>query len=316
MRTWSPLQNSFLIGTANSFRQCLKIADYTLATLQGQDTNPYLDALHTRLLPIADAYRLAYTTYHTAITKQKALVKVLAQDFKTLQSTKIMYWDIHIQQLFAQGTPEYQLLLPYRRKPYQNGSQEDRISSVGVLALALATVPQLAAIYTDVVAFRDVLNTNYNLKQQQMSRAEGSNTALEAARVAVCQELYYIQAMLMAHYYKEPHRVDIYFDTKSLRQHRQTHYNKCATANTSKLVLTHTFAEEDKIRIVNHGAKQLVFKLCRYKTDAVAEPWLLVNPHTEVVVPITDLGDVDTDRYLKVRNPSATIDADYSLVRL
>lgn len=313
MRDWIYLQNAFEGSTANSYSHCLKIAHHTSFALHGQIANPLFQTLYDELQPFVDAYQTAYIEWNVQKGRQKGNTFGLSQLLDELRSTKIQEWDIQIQNLFRQGSPEYIGLLRQRRKPFQKGSQEDIISEVGALILGLQKVPALAATLQDAEAFYALLIAAFDLQMQYKGGTKLYSMAVENARVAVCTELYGVLGALMRHYKDAPHRVATFFDTETIRRHEQSSYRHNIKAGVTRLALTHTFEADDALRIINRGASELVFSLCANVRSVVAEPSVSVAPMSEIRVLAEDLGEVETHRFLKVKNLSDVDDGAYTL---
>ncbi|MCC6186823.1 MAG: hypothetical protein IT256_06700 [Chitinophagaceae bacterium] len=313
MRTWIYLQNSFESSTVNSYRNCQKIAHHTLIALHGQISNPFFATLHAELQPFVQAYGQAYLDWAGQKGKQKSRTISLQRLLKELRNSKIQEWDIQIQQLYRQRSMEYIRLLPYRRVPFQKGSQGDIISSVGALVLMLQAIPALAATLQDVAAFYDKLQIANGQQLQNKSSTKQYSTAVEHARVAVCTELYAVLGALMRYYKGRPQSVATFFDTKTIRRHEQSRYQRGIKAGMSRLVLTHTFLPGDALRIVNRGGTELVFWLGATAQAAVGQPVVRVAPMAELHFLAADLGDVAMHRFLKVQNLSAVQDGAYTL---
>lgn len=96
-----------------------------------------LQICFAELSPLSAAFNEAYQSWSTGKGLQKGKTTSLYSQFKLLSSQKIEDWDIAIQQVYKQNTPQYVSLLPNRRKPFQTGSQESRINAVGTLSEAI-----------------------------------------------------------------------------------------------------------------------------------------------------------------------------------
>src|SRR6266487_1570469 len=105
-RPWIFLQNPFLSATNDSFRSCKKLGDFTIAALTAPDTPPFSD-MHAELAPFSSTYNTAYTAWTAQRGMQKGKTSSLKDRLKALSSEKIENWDIAIQQVYKQGTPQY-----------------------------------------------------------------------------------------------------------------------------------------------------------------------------------------------------------------
>ncbi|MCC6186582.1 MAG: hypothetical protein IT256_05455 [Chitinophagaceae bacterium] len=315
-RPWTYLVNTFESVTADSYRLAKKLGDRTILDLANNIANPYMADLHANLLPHVATYNTQYMKWKGEIGAQKSTTSGLTVLLKTLSSEKIARWDIQIQVLYPQGSNEYILLLPYRRAPFQHGSQEDRISAVGSLGMMLEGKQQLAATKAEVDAFFATLTNSFDTQKQKLNQTTMNSTALDAAREAVCVEMYYTLAMLMAYYKTNPAAAAAFFDVESIRNHEQTTFNGTVYGAELKLAMTHTFILGEEVRLVNRGNHDLRFALCTEANDAIGQPSVLVAAGNETIVRAEELGDVATQRYLKVENLAPAEDGKYTIMLL
>src|SRR4051794_29774612 len=118
MKLWSFLINPFLVATKDSYRTAKKLGDFTVSALATQTSSPFIEMLDM-LLPASESYNAAYMAWTSQRGMQKGNTSNLNAQLKILQSQKIEDWDIAIQQVYKQNTPQYISLLPNRRSPFQ-----------------------------------------------------------------------------------------------------------------------------------------------------------------------------------------------------
>ncbi len=315
MTTWIFLKNTFLTSTEDSYRQCRKIGDYTLNALQAQSSHAFFLNLYTNFLPFMTAYHTKYDAWLAQLGTQKGKTNSLNVLLRSLQSEKIARWDIQIQTLYPQNSSEYIALLPHRRSPFQTGSQVDRIAAVSALSINLTGITALSATKTDVDAFLLLLTNAFNDQKAHINTTHVDSTALDAARVAVCIELYGILGALMTHFKTNPIDADNFFDTESIRNHEQVLFRHNLHSDELRLALTHTFIAGEDIRLINQGNTTLHFALCAAENDPIGSTFVSVNAHDETIVAIEALGSISS-RFLKVKNMSATEGGRYTIMLL
>lgn len=315
-KPWIYVHNTFITVTFESYRTCKKIGDYTLNALNGQIADPFFAALYATLLPFVTNFNSLYAAWLQQMGMQKSKTNTLTVLLKTLQSEKIERWDIQIQAQYPQSSSEYIALLPNRRGPFQHGSQEDRIAAVSAFSGALTGIVGLAALKTDVDSFLADLQSSFNVQKANLSQTNINSTDLEAARIAVCVELYGTLGLLMNHFKANPIDADNYFDTETIRNHEQTLFKSNIDGGEQKLALTHTFEAGEEVRLVNRGNTVLKFALCLEANDAISSPMVEVPAMDEVIIPADALGDVLTQRFLKVQNMSSTEAGKYTVMLL
>jgi hypothetical protein len=316
MKTWNFLINTFLVITEGSYRTAKKLGDYTLNALLSHNADPVIANLHTSLKPFVDSYNSAYNTWLSKLGTQKSLTNDLTINLKLLQSAKIKQWDIAVQGQFLEGTTKYIAIFPNRRSPFQQGSQEDRLAAVEALSIALAGIASLATTKTDVDAFIAMLKASFVVQKGSLSNTSGFSNNVENARVAMCVELYGVLGQLMSKYKTNPKDVEQYFDLETIRNHEQTLFKGTLHPSEVELVMTHTFATGEQVRLINKGATKLRFALCPLANSPIDDTInKIVLPNDETIVDISELGDI-TNRFLKVENMEATAGNRYSVMLL
>ncbi len=201
-RSWIFLQNPFINATRTSYRQMKQIGDLTLAALVARvpqntaNTNvPAADDIFSQLLealsPLVEAYDDAYTTWLNQQGATKGQTQSLNDLLDELRSQKIEDWDLAIQNVYRQKTPQYIALLPRHRTPFQTGGQQQRITAVAALSMAIGTDAALQTLKTDVDAFYDELTT--------ASYTQKGSKALKAAAVQSWKQtvLYWAQVFMV-----------------------------------------------------------------------------------------------------------------------
>lgn len=121
-RSWIFLQNPFINATRTSYRQMKQIGDLTLAAIVARVPTPPADDIFSELFaalsPLVQAYDDAYTTWLNQQGATKGQTQSLNDLLDELRSEKIEDWDLAIQNVYRQKTPQYIALLP--RQPLFN----------------------------------------------------------------------------------------------------------------------------------------------------------------------------------------------------
>ena len=153
-RPWSFLENPFLSSTDNSYRMAVRISTYHNSALNANTSNPVIAALYATYNPIHRALVEAYDAFIAQEGMQQGESLNLRQLLRLEGTTKISFWDASIQVRYPSGTPQYMALLPNGRKPFQSGTQTQRISAVASLSDAIGTDAALAAVKNLPRSFR------------------------------------------------------------------------------------------------------------------------------------------------------------------
>jgi hypothetical protein len=135
-----------------------------------------------------------------------------------LSSLKIKQWDIQIQGQHLEGTPTYMMILPSRRKPFQEDTKDDRVSEVEALAQRLLGYPALSATQTDVSNFATALRTARDNQQQKEQLVSMALDELEIARKALCTMMYGNLGVLMDKYRDTPDIIENFWQLDLIRR--------------------------------------------------------------------------------------------------
>jgi len=317
MRTWIYALNTFLTVTENSYEICKKIIAFTLnviASSASGGAQPFTD-IEASLRPAVDNFDAQYLDWTQQKGTQKGSTTSLAILLATLSGQKARRWDIKVQGLYDVGTPEYTAIFPNRRTPFQNGKQQNRIEAVGALGQALNGIVDLAELKTEVDAFHQSLLDSYNAQKAELGDTKIDSDAVDAARIAVCKEMYSALGLLMSHFKERPADLQAYFDLETIRNHEQTSFTHNINGGETRLAITHTFADGEEVRLINEGNTALKYALCAEANDAITTPFVEVAALEETVVPASTLGNL-TNRFLKVENLDATEKGRYTIMLL
>lgn len=310
-RIWTYLSNPFLVASRNNFEKAITISTFTDARLAA---TPSLSAryatyhpLHLALLNAFSAWQLGGGQQKTSTGDLKALLKGL--------TAAVNDWDYEIQAFARRGTPAYATFFPQGHAPFQQGKQDMRIAAVQTLSDALATITPEPAVKTQVDAYLVQL-TNANTQQEgRKGGTDALSSAVEAARVAVCNGLYGVLGHLMDIHSANPSLVGSFFDLEAIRSRSQDDFAGSVAAGTIKTIAKRTLEPDDMILLKNTGAVPLTFYMAAEKDAPLlsTDPSVTIPEGQEQTVPASALGDVATDRYLIVRNASALVDGNWAV---
>lgn len=216
--TWQFLSNQFETGTRNNFKRANVLNNDHLSKLTSEQADPDILALVTRTQPPSTAYSGAYSNWISARATYKGHTQLLDNLLNDLSSTKIKQWDIQIQAQFLEGTPEYTMILPNRRGPFQTGTKDERLSEVEALAQRLLGYAALAATQADVAAFGTALRTARDNQQQKEQLVSMASDVLENARLDLCIMMYGNLGVLMDKYRDTPAVIENFWQLDLIRR--------------------------------------------------------------------------------------------------
>lgn len=216
--TWKYLSNQFALATDGSYKRANILNNDHMSKLTAENADADIAALEARTQPLSTAYGSAYIGWISAKATYKGHTQLYDSLLDNLSSQKIKEWDIQIQGTYLEGTPEYTMILPNRRGPFQNGGKDDRLSEVQALAQRLLDYPALAATQADVDAFATNMQTARDNQQQKEELVAMASDTLEQARLALCTMMYGNLGALMDKYRETPDVVENFWQLDLIRR--------------------------------------------------------------------------------------------------
>jgi hypothetical protein len=311
-RTWIYLNNPFLTATAKSFRLAVRISTQHDSALLGGIADVYIAALYAVYHPFHVALMEAYTAWVAQGGLQQGKTLNLTQLLKLLAKININAWDAAIQAVYAIDTPEYMGLLPNGHKPFQTGTQTQRMAAVSALIDAIGTDASLAVVKAVIVTFNNLL-TNANTVQKGSISITGTlRDAVEAARIVMGMGMYADLGSMINNWPGATENIEQYYDLESIRKGAQVFFTNSVKALKIKFIAKRTFDDTSKLRITNTGLVPLHFFLSENKTNPAPGTAIVVNPGEMREVFATELGPL-TNLYLRVYNPDGVSMGDYDV---
>ena len=286
-----------------------QIGDVTLAAIAARAPTPpendIFSELLTTLSPLVQAYDDAYAVWLQQQGATKGQTQSLNDLLDDLSSEKIEDWDLAIQNVYRQKTPQYIALLPRHRRPFQNGSQQQRITAVAALSLAIGSDAALQTLKADVDAFYNELTAANATQKGSKSTKSGTSTAVETDRIALGTALYGVLGRLMDFCKETPEAIADIIPVDALRNREQTIFQQDVNGGVTQLIFIRTLDDDDNLKCVNRGNTALQLALVHEKNDAMPETAYTLHPNEEELVTPEVLG-AKGNRFLIVKNTSAT----------
>jgi hypothetical protein len=288
-KIWHYFINTILVVTMNSYRAMRLIAAFTLAALN-KPTDTFIYGLYTNLLPFVTAFNLAYSTWIAALGMQISSTLSFYEENLSLGSSDIKDWDILIQGVYKKGTVGYKALLPHGRKPFQTGSQEDKVSACEALAIALFGIVALGAVLTLVNAKIVLLNNAKNAKDTGKSNTGFDSGTVESTRVTLAGELYGTLNMLMYHFRMNPSLIIPFFNVMAIRNLGQTIWRRTLKGLAGSWLFTRTFVATDNLRLVNNSLYTIRFSMVPLKGSPIGLVFYDLPPMSSATVNVLLFG--------------------------
>jgi hypothetical protein len=203
-------------------------------------------------------------------------------------------------------------LLPNGHKPFQTGTQTQRMAAVSGLIEAIGSDAALATIKAVIVAFNALLTNANTVQKGSISITRTLSDAVETARVAMCTAQYADLGSMINHWPDATDNIEQYYDLEAIRKGAQVFFTNTVKALKIKFIAKRTFVDTNKIKITNTGSVPLHFYLSENKTNPAPGTAIVVDPGTVREVFATELGLI-TNLYLMVFNPSALSKGEYDV---
>ena len=153
-----------------------------------------------------------------------------------LGSTDIKIWELAIQNVYIKGSSGYKRLLSRFKRPFQQGSQESKITAVIVLDKRLEDEPDLTALKVLVSAKLFKLNSFNSSKNTGKSTLKIKSNEVETARIDLADELYGTLGALMKYFRKNPKFIKTFFMSR-----QSENLSKLSGAGSSRRLFLNIF---------------------------------------------------------------------------
>jgi hypothetical protein len=212
--------NPFTVATRNSYKLMLSIGEDHKARLLALQADPDIAAILLTYNPVLQSYKNTDQNLQSALGTYKGKTQTVEELFEQLSNEKLNIWRGQIHSVYPEGTAAETALFPEKRKPFQQGTYEQRISAIKVLGdkCALDASPVVVAASVNILAFHTQIESARVLQQSQGEGAVANlRTLRETARLLLAAELYGNMALLMHKHRSNPTDVAQYFEMKYLR---------------------------------------------------------------------------------------------------
>ncbi|MEM6297762.1 MAG: hypothetical protein AAF740_03635 [Bacteroidota bacterium] len=260
---WAYLSNPFDNVTRESHRRMRLLATDHFSKLRKRAENdPEIKAL----LDLGEPYFEAYLKQLRTGSKESSLYRMntarVEDLLAELSGTLARRWDVSIMVEYDKVTPEYEALLPKGRKVFQQGSYEERIEAIQVLAEQLTLFPVLDNLRAEVEEFGTKIVKARDIQQGLEGEDQYNVDELEKARKKLADVLYGIYGGLIRRFWEERKTVESFYELRYFRRGnaksddtiRQT-LNAIVPAEGSVTVLEGELTEGDEVRFTNVGGR-------------------------------------------------------------
>lgn len=238
---WSYIRNLFNNVTKGNHKRMLMMGRDHCDKLGQYAADPDIAALSLFVNPAFTDFENVYSEVNVNAAFYQGNTKMVEDLMQQLRGNKIKQWDIWIQNEFLDDTPQYLMLLPNRRTPFQNGAYELRIDAVRTLQTALQRFPNLANVSTDVQAFMQNLDSARTAQQQVESLDQSLRQRLESSRLELAKQMHRAFGFLLYKHYQNPTDIIRYYELKYLQSP--------ASSTTSLTYSTYTLSPNTRLSL-------------------------------------------------------------------
>ena len=297
-RLWIFLTDIIEIATQGSFRLGLRVSRIHYAALKASIADLFILALFNVYEVVHLNYISKYTAWKTQKGQQLSDTIALTNLLALLRKTTVNAWDAAIQVVYAKGSDRYNALFPNGHRPFQVGTQEERIAAIGSLSLAIGADAALTAVKTAVDDFFTLITTALN-KQKASIKATGvKSNELETARVAMCEAKYNDLGALMQHFITNKILIGQFFDLTTIRNIMQMLFQGHVKKLMMYTIVERTVEATAQLLIENDGVTELRFYLSDTKNGAIGATFFSLAAGRHGTVSASDLGNVTTQHFL------------------
>lgn len=302
-RQWQYLTNPFLVATNNSYRIAARISTQHDSALKAGSADPFIMTLYTAYHTVHVAFMNAYNAWVAQGGLQTGATLNLRQLLRLLSNSKVQKWEAMAAVVYAQDTATFQGLFPRGRSPFQTGSQTDLIGAVEALIDAIGADAALATLLTDVQAFNTQLQAANTSQKGSLSQTKALSDKVDDERIKMCIAQYTDLGSLIAAYAIDPDVIAQYFDTEAIRKGQQVFFDHQVKPLKVELMVQHTFADGDEIRLENAGPVDLRVYNADNKDTKPTDAAITLKPGDKITIPASNLGPL-TNAFVLAYNPN------------
>lgn len=219
---------------------------------------------------------------------------------------KVKQWDIAVQNVYMDDTPEYTMIFPNKRGAFQKGTYETRLEAVRALEMSLDRFPDLATVLSDVQAFRQKIEISRAEQQAVEKRDQDLRIALEEKRTALAKVMHRIFGKLLFIYGDQYTRIEAYYELQYFQRSTNTTASdfKLIPANSRVKAIDGIFKEVDQFVLSNKGNVPLGFFVTDDELSPTPADMTILQANESQVYSLEELTDGKPARLLLVVNLS------------
>ena len=218
-REWIFTINTLESNTRGTQKKALSLVNDTDAKLQNEIADPDIAVTYNQLHPFVLSYNQMWQNYQVAEGTYEGKTLDVESQLEDI-TVDLKIWEGKIRSEFPEDSPTEREIFPNKRAPFQTGTYETRINSLGALATKLLDytgLPVIAATQLLVQSRFNQLESSRILQQNKEGALGQLSDLLENQRILVMDEMYGVLGRLMFKFRSDRKQITRFFDLSLLR---------------------------------------------------------------------------------------------------
>lgn len=241
--TWSYLSNVFNNVSRRNLRLMFMLVKDHLDKLAKNIGDPDIANLHSMVNTDYNKFLAAMNAVQSNSFTYQMHTKIVQDMLVELSNLKARQWDIAIQGVYLDNTPQYLDLMANGRSPFQKGSYDEKINAILVLANKLGNYPALATLQTSVQAYYDQIVAARSTQQGVEYDDTNLRKLLEKQRLILATTLHKVFGFLIYKYGDDVSLVESYYELRYLRD--------TSSSNQAIVLKPYTVSSNSRITLYN-----------------------------------------------------------------
>jgi len=269
-KQWHYTYNQFEVQTVGNYKKMYILSTDHYGKLQNESQNeppaipgiilPTIQDLLDRFEPVEREYEVRYTAWSNARGIYKGETDRFEQFLEELKENKVPRWETLVMVEFPKGSPDFVIIFPQGRKPFNNTNRDLRIAEIERFANSLQNYPQLVAVMNDALAFYTQISQTRDHQQAMEDDVKLKSDALEAQRQLVAEEMYLNLVILLTKFYKTPTDVERFFELQLIRSTTISDDDGAPVLNHIKGTIVYVLGTPFVIGLGGENGEQVVIK--------------------------------------------------------
>lgn len=314
-REWFYIMNTFEVQTRRNFKKMLTLdLDHYGNLVEAADLQPAIIPLRDDYLPLHTSYQNIYALWQGAEGTHEGstiAVKTLMENL----NTDLRVWEGVVRFVFPEDSADERSIFPDKRRPFQKGTYEQRISAIRTLYLKLATYTGEALLVTLSATVQSFYNNIEAARLAQTGDEMGitaQRDLLEEQRVLCARGMYGNLGRLMYIMRENPVNIESFWDLSLLRNSSEPPYTEDITADPHSDTEVGLSADQrgkveaNSVVLLRNTTEANVPLSVGFSTAPGVSPSLLVVVlhGAEIELNASELGWSSEKKYLLVQNGS------------